>query len=154
MLISLTFMACAFSIGAKDYKTDCFRSMTEVDLGALINHDELGIGFSHAIADNWTVSAGSTIRLKASEKNGGRSLLENNISFQYWPGETFRGLMLSFGISNSEKYGTKTMISLGYICRIWKGIGAGIRCRTYISRPAGPDPDKSDSLTMNVCYSF
>lgn len=154
MLISLTFMACAFSIGAKDYRNDSLRSMAEIDLGALINHDELGIGFSHAIADNWTVSAGSSVRLKTSEKNGDRSLLENTLSFQYWPAETFRGPMLSFGVSSSHRYGTSTMISFGYICRIWKSIGAGICCRTYISRPEVAAQDKSNALTMKVCHSF
>lgn len=162
MLISITILSCLNCIGQTTY--------AGIDLSEAIRSDRAGLVMGHAVNRNWSVSASVSIRIDHSpdislkehdrQFNSSRkeavkydeSRITPGISAQYWPSESFKGLMLSFGLTAAEK--TKCSLAIGYLCQIWKGLRGGIAYRMVLNDTLRYGDHSSNGFRTGLCYTF
>ena len=146
MLISLALMACLMSAQAKEG-----GHLVGLGFGRQNERNRFDLILANEMGNNWSLCCETLLSLPSDSRhiNGTHERIRSILSVQYWPDKVFRGPMLSFGTSFSEKKGTGFRFSVGYACSIWKGLGAGLCYSSdIIKAPGQEEAEKGTSLKL------
>lgn len=162
MLISITILSCFRCMGQASY--------VGIDLSEAIRSDRAGFIMGHAINKNWSISASISLKF---DRNANPAFTEHDrqfdsarsetvmydekrfipgISAQFWPSESFKGLMISFGLTAADRTGCS--LAIGYLCQIWKGLRGGLAYRMVLNDTLRYGDLSSNGFRTGLCYTF
>lgn len=162
MLISITILSCLKCMGQ--------TSFAGIDLCDAVRSDRAALIMGHAVGGHWSVSASVSMKVireadpsftehdeqfsadrRETVKDEENRLIPG-IAAQFWPSGNFDGLMISFGITSTERICGS--IAIGYLCRIWKGLRGGIAYRVVLNDTLRYGDTSSNGFRTGLCYTF
>lgn len=83
-----------------------------------------------------------------------RDMKGTSIYAQYWPLGIFYGPSICLGGSIRHGYEADAVIGIGYSCKVWKDVGAGIAFRIRAIETLKSQTIRMDSLQISLHYAF
>lgn len=135
-LILLAALVCSISNGQKKH-----RCMAGIDVTSLHRDNGICLYTGISVGSRWSVGSVIFMRLPDIASDGATAihkedlkipepaqapdtgdLMTTGINAQYWVTDVFNGPAISFGMRTSNSLNLEFPLSLGYACRIWKGL--------------------------------
>ena len=139
MTVLLTLALCTTCSGQKTH-----RFIAGTELSSPLRTHEIEMFYGLSVNKNWSVSAGTSIRMPHREdresdvhkedlmieapsfSSGSEDLLSVRMAVQYWPESVFDGPVISLGIGTRQSRNLECPLDIGYMCRIFKGLRAAV----------------------------
>ncbi len=162
-----------FSISSTEISGQNIRAGLDI---SSIFHEKLIIDFEYGFSDNWSAGGETGLNLstlkskksheetehrqaldydKESYTSGFRNIFqETGVYIQYWPQRIFSGPSILIGGIFMDRKVPDITLGICYSFKIWKNIGAGITCKTFIIDSIKQQNNIIDIMQIKFNYTF
>ena len=162
-----------FSISSTEISGQNIRAGLDISSICL---EMLRIDFEYGFSDNWSAGGEAGLNLstlkskrsheetehrqaleydKESYSSGFRDVFqETGVYVQYWPQQIFSGPSILIGGTFMDRKVPDIMLGICYSFSIWKNIGVGITCKTFIIDSIKQQNNIIDIMQIKFHYTF